>query len=236
MRARRSPVQYVILVLLALATGVLVWMADRHVRQAPQVVAHGVPVASAALSPTGTPTPIQEQPVAVFLGDAYTAGTDGKSWADLVVAAKGWREVNLAAPGMGFKAVADTCEKKPCTALGGQLDRVVEHKPAYVFVMAGAADGQALQAAQVTTFVQKLRSALPDATIYLVNPVVSDARPPGWVGATSDALKAAAKANKATYVDVGQPLAGHPELVGQSGQPTPTGHQAIADGVLEALG
>ena len=237
----RRRLSYVLLAVLAVATGLLIWMADQHVRSA-TLVTTASPAGegtSVAGTPSGSPPAATASatppPTAVFLGDGYTAGVGDTSWADLVAAERGWREVNLAVPGMGFRTVPASCPAAPCTAFDGQVQKVAAAGPSVVFVMGGSADGRTLQAATVDSFAKSLRAAVPDATIYLVNPVVTDARVPAWVGTTTTALKSAASAHGATFVDIGQPLSGKEGLVQGPGAPTDAGDRALADAVLARL-
>lgn len=218
---------------LLVGTLAVIWFADVTLKQktsAMSALPAPVTVATTPADPASAP-PL---PTAVFIGDGYTAGTDGSGWSDIVAQEMGWQEVNLSVPGMGYRRVPDTCPEKPCTAFGGLLDKAVAASPTVVVVMGGAADGD-MGSAAVDTFYADLRGALPDATIYAVGPAVSDANPPAWVARTATNVEKAATANGATFVDIGQPLSGKKALVNGPGEPTVAGSRAIAEAFLAGL-
>ncbi len=77
----------------------------------------------------------------------------------------------------------------------------------------------------------------PDARIYAVNGIYfQGTRTPPEMAALNDALKAAAERTGVTYLDIGDPLLGHPELMAYDGlHPNPQGHALIARLTQEAM-
>ena len=168
---------------LLVGTLAVIWFADVTLKQKTSAMS-ALPAPVTVATTPADPASALPLPTAVFIGDGYTAGTDGSGWSDIVAQEMGWQEVNLSVPGMGYRRVPETCPEKPCTAFGGLLDKAVAASPTVVVVMGGAADGD-MGSAAVDTFYADLRGALPDATIYAVGPAVSDANPPAWVARTA---------------------------------------------------
>jgi lysophospholipase L1-like esterase len=191
---------------------------------------------------SGSPSPAASGPTIAFLGDSFTAGKGAvpqtARWTSLVAKELNAKEVNFGEPGTGYLRAgrANACEGKPCAAFEGLVAKVVAAKPDIVMIAGGANDVglplDEVRAAVVKT-ITSLHKGLPEAEINVVTPWW-DSRPE--TAAFTDlvaAVKEAAKANGALYVDTGQPFAGHPELLG-NGEATNKGHRALADAVLKA--
>lgn len=235
MSKRKSRWATILLVLLFLATCVLVWLAQRHIDAASE--AAGASARAAAGATGGARGSAAPTRTAVFVGDGYTeAGGGNTGWAFEVANARNWRPSVVAERGQGFTTVPQACRTEPCTDLAGQIPLVSELEPDVVMVLAGAVDGKAASSPVIRKYFTELRASLPDAEIYVISPLATQAKSPAWIAVTGKALHASANAIDATYLDIGQPLAGKPELVSGTEDLTAAGHQAVADAVLAKLG
>lgn len=185
------------------------------------------------------PKPTSPQ-VAVFIGDSYTSGVGGNGtrWTSLVAAKLGWTEVNLGRGGTGYKATAGMagCGKQFCPNYDGMVAAAAAAKPDIVVVSGGRNDA-GVYPTEISAVFTDLRKALPNAKIYAVSPLIDDNAAPAWFTQESMVVKAAVEAAGGTFLDIGQPLTGHPELVSSdSVHPNAAGYQAIAAAMLAALG
>jgi acyl-CoA thioesterase-1 len=91
-------------------------------------------------------------------------------------------------------------------------------------------------AQSVATFYADLRSAFPDAEILAVSTLWDDEPAPDDLAVIADAVRAGVERVGGAYLDVGQPLAGRPDLLGRDGvHPNDEGHRAIADAINSAI-
>jgi len=196
-----------------------------------------------------TATPLQTAnyvPAVGFLGDSYTAG-DGASdravrWTSLLSTKRGWVETIAGFGGTGYgtagrlaggqpydarvdlvtATVADAA--KPILIVSGGRNDITEHTP--------AAD----LAAGITKTYTDLRKAAPKAKIIALSPLWDDDEAPASLDAIGIQVKAAVEKVGGQYIDLGQPLAGHPELIGDDGvHPNDAGYKFLADKINAAL-
>ncbi|HET6915319.1 MAG TPA: SGNH/GDSL hydrolase family protein [Acidimicrobiales bacterium] len=178
--------------------------------------------------------------IVAFLGDSYVAGTGASSTATrfttVLSKMEHWKEVNLGCGGSGYVNPGPYC-KKPYPQ---RIDEVVKAAPTTVVVFGGRNDlpvatASEVQAAAESTFSQ-LHQALPQARILIVSPVWDDDPEPAGFPAIQQAVKTAASDTGVTYLDIGEPLRGHPGWVISDGaHPNDAGHKAIADAIAAAL-
>ena len=179
---------------------------------------------------------------AVFLGDSYTTGWNGAGigrhgWPTIVGRTLGWRTVNLAVAGTGFMNPGWTNQ-----AVGARVAATIRQKPDIVVVAAGHNDSRwsvETTSRAADAVLDRLRRALPDATIMVVAPIWSSDTPPARCLELRDHLRRTARSMGATFVD---PLAGRwfagirQRLIGPDGlHPTDAGHRYIAQRFLEAI-
>ncbi len=203
----------------------------------------GTPTTSATSTKTDTPATTTNTPTTtstktqqvVFLGDGFTAGSSGTSWASLVSDKLGWQATNLAVDGMGFLVAPKKCPQSPCTKFEGMIPKVAAESPSIVVVAVGTADGDQNIDSASSTFFKKLDAALPDARIIAVSPMWGSSTVPYWQKLHAASVKAAVTGVQGEYLDIGQPLAGKSTLVGESGLPSAEGQQLLATAVIEAL-
>ena len=193
-----------------------------------------VAVAALAVAPVTACAP-QPPPTAIFVGDSDTVGASLPSdqvnnrWPTLVSQSLGWREVNAGCDGSGYTRIGIDCS----TTYRESVDRVLDEDPDVIVVSGGISDLGAtlgeIEAAVHGTFVT-LRDTFPDATIYAVGAVAVD---PTTTHSVTDLNRIVAEQSAkvdAVYVDLGEPLAGRPDLLAAGGQhPNADGHAVIAE-------
>lgn len=204
----------------------------------------------AALRPTAAPTGVADytpapqptharQPVVVFIGDSYSAGAGSSGsatrWTTLVSSQLGWRQNNYAYGGTGYAATAgiEGCDLEHCPtyieAIAALDDDPIT--PDIIVISGGRNDGSSLPdlGETIGATVAKARSQWPSAQVVVTSPLW-DARPtPNWFAEGVATVRAQSIANGATYLDLGQPLADHPELITEDDvHPNDEGHAVIA--------
>lgn len=160
----------------------------------------GLSACGSAPTPDASATP-GDGPVVAFYGDSYTLGTGSSDpslrWSTIISEDRGWREFNPSVNGLGF--VNDR------TNFGdGDLPTlVIESQPDIVFVTMGLNDNFSYDARPdliqetITADLTRIRDALPDARIIVVEPFwYTDERPAsletisGWVEGAAAAIDA----------------------------------------------
>lgn len=133
------------------------------------------------------------------------------AWPELLARAQGWRLTDLASDGSGFVTVGDN---------GGtfvdQANVAEQMSPAIVIVSASSNDlGQSdADVADATAGVlHDLRTALPTAEIIAVSSAWGSTPLPDQLTQFNAALSDASTSIGGVYVDIGQPLLDHPELM-----------------------
>lgn len=185
----------------------------------------------ATFAPTGPAVTV------VFIGDSYTSGTGAANplhrWTTKLSEDLGWSETNLGNGGTGYFNQGGT------TNYAGVVQEAVDANPAVVVVSGGRNDvgfGAQRFTPAVADFFSALRGGLPNATVIVTSPIYDDDAGPDAVAELAAAVKANAEAAGATYVDIGEPLLGHPELVAADGvHPNDAGHAAIYAAVRQAV-
>jgi lysophospholipase L1-like esterase len=160
------------------------------------------------------PTPnLPDVPVAVFVGDSYTAGsgatTPARRWTSLVSREMDWFEENMGSPGAGYLNVGrgTGCPQGGCPSFSTLAKKVVAATETdYVVVAGGRADsGQDKEAVRgaAESFFSTVRKGLPKAKII------------------------------AKYLDVGGFFVGRPKLIGPDGvHPTDEGYREFFTSII----
>lgn len=202
---------------------------------APESVPTPAPAPGAVLEPAAPPAP----PTVAFLGDATTAGqgasSPGARWSTLLSGEQGWVELNLGVPGTGYAADGSFPGQR---AYARRVADVVAGAPDAVVVSGGRSDELTDNdyADSVGQVFVELRQGLPQARLVATSPVWDDDVPPEELAELGRVVRSQVENVGGTYLDVGQPLQGRPELVGPDGvQPDDAGHAAIAAAVDEAM-
>lgn len=190
---------------------------------------------AAAAHPVTAPT---EKLRVVTLGDSLMSGSGlpwGEAWPDLLATREDVSLTNLACGGMGF-VVDGECG----TAYAGFSPAIAALQPELIIVQSSSndfwQDPDEIRADTDDTITQ-LHDAAPDARIVGLSTIWNDDPDvPDDTGTTSDALRQALDTVGGTFVDVGQPLVGHPEWMQEDDvHPTARGQRAIEQTVVSAL-
>lgn len=223
--------------LTALSAGVVALLAGCAVSPASSAT---LPTFDApALEPTPSPSTTSSGPLRVVtLGDSLMSGfglEPEQAWPALLATRAHVSVTNLACPGMGFVVQGD-CG----TAYAGLVPAVAALQPQLLIVESSSndfwEDEDEIRVDTADT-VDQLHSAAPQARIIGLSTIWNDeADVPGDTQVTSDALKDAVDKVGGTFIDVGQPLQGHPEWMQEDDvHPTPRGQRAIEQTVMSAL-
>ncbi|MEH3090306.1 MAG: GDSL-type esterase/lipase family protein, partial [Microbacterium arborescens] len=209
------------------------------------VAVAGLVVTGVVLRPTTQDVP--SSPVALFLGDSYTAGTGASDkalgWANLVGEAEGWRVRNLARGGTGFASAITgdgapaACGRTECPAFGQMALEGASLVPDIVVISGGRNDiGPDPVEADVDAFFDTIASTYPGSRIYVTDVLWHESEPAA-VDRLSAVVHRDADRIGATWLDIGQPLAAGGGLLAADGvHPNDAGHEAIAQAVIAALG
>lgn len=188
------------------------------------------------------------EPVVAFLGDSYTAGagaSPGRAWPHLLATALGWDSYQSFAHGGTGYATAVTgnavhaCGLDFCPRYDEVLPRVIDYAPTLVIVSGGRNDtGRTPEqvAAGARKLLGGLSTALPEATVVVTSPIW-DARPrPATLDELAAAIRRAAAESNATYLDLGEPFAGKPQLItADQVHPNDAGYELLARAVAAKL-
>lgn len=217
------------------------------------LAACSVALATLALTSTPRPTlpeqewpilrPAATRPVAVFLGDSYSAGVgaseENKRWTSIVSAAEGWEEINLANGGTGYLRTAERagCGKDFCPNYQDLVADVVRNDPHVVIVAGGQNDvglnEEDVQSAIEATFTA-IREGLPDATIIAVGPSAPSVGKS--IVAIDEAVRKIAADVSATYISMlNPPVLADGMILPDGVHVGDEGHLAIATRVTEKL-
>ena len=203
---------------------------------------------TACASPgSGTGGATGDGPLVAFYGDSYTLGTGASDpanrWSTVVSEERGWREFNPSVNGLGFVNHRDRFGD----GSGDLPSFIIAEQPDIVFVTMGLNDAFSFDDAadriheQITTDLQRLRDALPEARFIVVEPFwYTDERPQsietiiGWVDDAAQEIDADTIPGASHWIE------GHPEWMAADGlHPNDEGYAEMAsemDAALEKLG
>jgi acyl-CoA thioesterase-1 len=180
------------------------------------------------------------QPVVVAIGDSIMKGhglTGSQAWPALIAKDNGWALTNLACDGAGFVTAGDANDCADDFA--GLVAQAVKLNPRLILISGSSNDlgvDNNRLLPQTQSVIGALHSALPGATIVGISAVWNDTAAPDQVNDINDQMRSAIKLARGTYLDVGQPLAGHREwLQGDDVHPTATGQQVLATRIAAAI-
>lgn len=206
------------------------------VPQAGQMIGY-VPATAGSSGSAGLTRPVG-RPVVAFLGDDYTAGTGASSqsarFTTRVCQALGLTEKNFGVPRTGYANAG--------AGAGDYLSRVaavIAAKPQLVVVSGGrndVIDNTDTVATDADQLFTQLRDGLPHAVLVDVAPWWGDSAPLPPLGVIAAAARTAVTAAGGTYLDLPDPLRGHPRWMADAADPNDAGYAAIAQSVEAALG
>ncbi|MCS5735584.1 SGNH/GDSL hydrolase family protein [Herbiconiux daphne] len=208
----------------------------------------GVSISRNSSSASEVPSAPTASTKVVFIGDSYTHGTGASSeanrWTSIVSKAKGWSETNLGRGGTGYVTTSgiNGCGLEYCPTYDEMIPTALESQPDIVVVAGGQNDMGAWTASpsDVTAGISKtygdIRGRFPDARIIAVGPSTVGAVS-NEVVAFDEAVQSAAASVNAEYISLIDPPVIEPSWVTvDGGHVTDSGHAAIAQRVLAAIG
>jgi acyl-CoA thioesterase-1 len=177
------------------------------------------------------------RPQVVAIGDSIAVGKGvrpGEAWPALIAAQHGWALTDVAVSGSGFVKAGwngQTYRQQVDTALGLHPD--------YILIAATRNDRDqdpALVVASAGRLLGELRDAFPRARVIGITAIWGADRPPATLQTVDGILERAVTAVHGTFLDIGYPLAGHPELVQADGiHPNAAGERAVATVIEDRL-
>lgn len=195
-------------------------------------------IATAAPTPAATPAPATLQ--VLTIGDSIMRGyglNQSEAWPELISAQTGWQLSNLACDGAGFLTVGSPTE---CGSTFVEVSRSAADLNPDIIIIEGSSNdfGQSnpeLQEA-TDTALQLLRSEFPGAEIIGLSTVWSETTPPDQLATINSQVQQAVAAVGGTYLDIGQPMSGHPELMQDDDvHPTAAGQEILAVAIRAAI-
>ncbi len=201
------------------------------------------PTVTPSVSPLPPPPPVvPAAPLQVLtIGDSIMRGWGLRSedaWPKLIALTNEWDVTNLGCDDAGFVVVGKPSQ---CAdTLLGVSSSVAALHPDLIIIEGSSNDfGQSntrLLAATIEA-LKILRSQFPNADIVGLSTVWSDTPPPQQLTEVNSQMQQAVTAVGGRYVDIGQPLGGHPELLLNDGvHPTSAGQGALAAAIRTAIG
>lgn len=147
--------------------------------------------------------------------------------------------MNLGRGGTGYSAASsfEGCGLDYCPPFPEMVEEAADRSPDVVIVAGGRNDGATDNREAIWATFQQLRATLPKTEIYAVSPIWDDDAPyPESLQAMGEAVRGAVEAVGGTYLDIGSPLEGRPELLSEDGvHPNAEGYAVLGDAVIEAL-
>jgi acyl-CoA thioesterase-1 len=174
---------------------------------------------------------------AVAIGDSIAFGkgvTAAEAWPALLSAQHGWQLTDLAVSGSGFV--------KPGwngATYRQQVDAALRLHPEVV-LLAATRNDRDQDPAQVTDnadhMLRELRERFPDATIVGVTGIWGSDEPPATMTHVDEIVGDAVRDVGGTWLDIGFPLVGHPELLQPDGiHPNAAGQRVVAKAIESKL-
>ncbi len=174
-----------------------------------------VPASPASTWPAPAPSP-STRPRVLTIGDSIMKGygvNPDQAWPSLIAAQQGWTLINRACNGAGFiTAGVNDCGEN----FAGVVGEAAGLQPDVVIVSGSSNDfgtdnTELLKATAAT--LNQIRAEFPQARIIGLSTTWGDIPEPSEVSIIDSQLKDALAGVGGTFVDVGQPLSGHPELM-----------------------
>jgi acyl-CoA thioesterase I len=170
---------------------------------------------------------------AVAIGDSIAFGkgvAQGQQWPALVAAEHGWHLTDLAVSGSGFVKPGwnDTTYRQ-------QVDAAMKLHPEVILLAATRNDRDqdpAAVTANADRMLRELRETFPHATIVGITGVWGSDQPPATMTRVDGIVEDAVRNVDGTWIDIGFPLVGHPDLVQADGiHPNAAGQRLVAKAV-----
>jgi acyl-CoA thioesterase-1 len=192
-------------------------------------------------TPSAAPAPVAAPPTQVLtIGDSIMKGfglTPADAWPELISAANGWSLTTLACDGAGFLTPGSPDE---CGDNFVDVSRSAAILHPDLIIIEGSSNdfgrpNTELLSATLSALAI-LRSEFPNAEIIGLSTVWSDTTPPDQLAEISSQVQQAVTAVGGHYLDIGQPLGAHPELMQDDDvHPTVAGQQHLATAIQAAI-
>ena len=215
--------------------------ASRRGAPVPATSTPSASVTPPAIAPTVVPTVVPTAPLQVLtIGDSVMKGFGveaGQAWPDLVSQQDGWSLTTLACNGAGFLAIGnpDDCDSN----FPSIVEAASSLHPDLVIIEGSSNDfGMSSSSLLESTVgaVSALHAKFPQAKIVGLSAVWGDTTVPDEIAEIDSQVQQAMTQVGGTYVDFGQPLSGHPELMQSDDvHPTAAGQQVLAAAIKDAL-
>jgi acyl-CoA thioesterase-1 len=177
------------------------------------------------------------RPVVVAIGDSIMEGhglSAGQAWIATIAKKDDWKFTNLASDGSGFVRVGNKGD-----TFADQVRAAVALKPSVIFLAGSSNDLGESDAALATATgktIAAIRAALPHAQIIAISAVWGATAAPAQLTDIDNQVQAAIAAVGGEYLNIGQPLSGHPELMQSDDvHPTAAGQLVLAKSVSAAF-
>jgi acyl-CoA thioesterase I len=167
--------------------------------------------------------------VVAFLGDEWTAGAGSSAkasrFASLLSGHLGFTQRNFGTDGAGYGTASNGYDSA--------VAKVVAAHPDVVVVSGGRNDlspahDLTAKAGEVDRLFADLRAGLPNAQLIAVAPFWGDSDLPQALVTLGREVKEAVTAVHGTYLDIEDPIHGHPDFMADDVDPNDKGHAAIA--------
>ncbi|KQR52961.1 hypothetical protein ASF88_14885 [Leifsonia sp. Leaf336] len=222
------PTRSRLIALVAVAAAAVALAGCSSTAPARPVAAEGTPAAAPA---------DHTKPQVIAIGDSIAFGKGirpDEAWPALIAAQHGWSLTNLAVSGSGFVKPGwngDTYREQVDTALGLHPD--------YILIAATRNDREqspALVTSSADELLGELHDTFPRARIIGITTVWGADAPPPTVATVNAIVEKAVTDVGGTFLDIGYPLAGHPELVQVDGiHPNAAGERIVAKTIEDRL-
>lgn len=189
-----------------------------------------------AIAPSST----HPAPAVVAIGDSIMKGHGldaDQAWPALIAQQNDWHLTNLACDGAGFVTDGDPND---CDAdFSGLVDAAVAAHPDLLLISGSSNDlgtDDGAIARNTADVIEALHARLPRATIVGISTVWNDTVAPDQVDDINEAVRTAVRGVGGTYLDIGQPLAGHRDwLQSDDIHPTQKGQEVLAKRIADAV-
>ncbi len=167
------------------------------------------------------------------IGDSIMNGfglAEGQDWPTLLGQSEGWSVTNAACDGAGVLQIGDAGE---CDSdFAGVIDSESALQPDIVIFQGSSNDlgiSNSLLFAATISELQTIKADFPSAEIVGLSTLWGYSEAPAQLTAIDSQVQQAVTAVGGTYIDLGQPFSGHPELMQASDvHPTAEGQALLA--------
>ena len=194
-----------------------------------------------ALPTAPPPAPFTVSSPVMTIGDSIMNGyglDPDQDWPTLLAQENGWQLTNLACDGAGFLTIgaSDECDD----TFRALVTSAIKRKPSTIIIEGSSNDfGQAAGALRDETVheLADLHTALPGAHIIGLSTIWNERSDiPDEIAEIDADVKTAVTNVGGTFVDLGQPLLGHPEWMQKDDvHPTAAGQRALAAAIGAAM-